>query len=74
MSNDRIASHKAKMKRKAARVLVPGFTPIEDKRFAQVRLAKRLRGETITPNLSRWSRIKPSKNDSAAYRKQSVEA
>lgn len=64
-----IAAHKAKMKRKAERVLVPGFTSVEDKRFAQVRLAKSIRGEAIIPNLSRWSRIRPAKNDNATYRK-----
>jgi len=66
---DRYEAHRAKMKSKAARVLVPGFTPVEDKRFAKERLLRRLNNQDIRPNLSRWSRFRPTKNDDAAYRK-----
>jgi hypothetical protein len=47
-----VAAHKAKMKRKAARVLVAGIVPMEDKRFAAARLNARLQGKGITFNHS----------------------
>lgn len=47
-----VTAHKAKMKRKAARVLVAGVTVVDDKRFAALRMTKQLRGERITFNHS----------------------
>lgn len=44
--------HRAKMARKAARTVEVGFTPIEDKRFAPLRLRLRMQGQPVTFNVS----------------------
>lgn len=48
---NRIEKHKAKMSVKAQRVVMVGFTPMDDKRFRSTRMALAAQGRTIRPNV-----------------------
>ena len=48
---ERMQAHKAKMAAKKARVVEPGFTPMDDKRFRGLRLQFALQSRPVLPNV-----------------------
>lgn len=50
-TQEAIAKHKAKMAAKKARVVEPGFTPMDDKRFRGLRMQFAMQLRPVLPNL-----------------------
>lgn len=67
--NRRSAQHINKIARKkiARATVMTGFMPVDDTRFAGLRMQFALRGQPVIPNVAKG--VRWSKNSDAAYRK-----